>query len=281
MMAALWAGSAQAQTPDIVITSGERGGAYYSTAARLQTWLRQEHDMDVALRESEGSLQNLERLDDPEQRASVGLSQADALKHYLKDHPEFAQDFVVLADVGKECAFLVAARNGPIAGLADLKQPGVRQISVGDARSGAALTWAQMTELEPAFANTTPVNVEMSEALLQIKVGGEFSPLEAVMLVRRPFSSFDALERMSDEPDVYRFVPITADDLANTTLPDGSEIYTFEEVTAGGRRHRMGFKVRTLCTRGLMIGVRSKLSADQRKVLSDTMLDWRSVGQDQ
>ena len=40
-------------------------------------------------------------------------------------------------------------------------------------------------------------------------------------------------------------------------------------------------KVKTLCTRGLMLGVRDKLSPDLRKLLSNVMLDWKSIGKDE
>lgn len=263
-----------AASSEVVISTGKRGGSYYGIGLRLQTELRLDHEREaVVVATSEGSLENLARLDDPQSKVNVALTQADALKRYLGDHPEFAEEYLVLADLGRECAFIVAAREGPIGSAADLKKNGGHQISVEAPTSGAAVTWENMTRLEPSFGNTSPVFVDFMEAMLQIKAGGEFSPLKAAMFVQRPRQRSPAAKLAYERLGDYRFVPIRDTDVKGDLLLDGSAVYTFERVTLGGKSRKEPIEVETLCTRGLMLAAKSKLSADLRGLLAKVMLE--------
>ena len=262
-----------AASSEVVISTGKRGGSYYGIGLRLQTELRLDHEREVFVATSEGSLENLARLDDPQSKVNVALTQADALKRYLGDHPEFAEEYLVLADLGRECVFIVAAREGPIESAADLKKAGGHQISVDAPTSGAAVTWENMTRLEPSFGNTSPVFVDFMEAMLQIKAGGEFSPLKAAMFVQRPRQRSPAAVLAYEHPGDYRFVRIESTDVSGDLLPDGSAVYTFERVTLGGKSRKQPIEVETLCTRGLMLAAKSKLSADLRGLLAKVMLE--------
>ena len=62
------------------------------------------------------------RLDDAKSPVNVGLTQADALKYYLKDHPEFASKFINLGEIGKECVFIVTGKDSDLRSDSDLQQ---------------------------------------------------------------------------------------------------------------------------------------------------------------
>lgn len=256
---------------DVVVTTGHEGGYYYTLGGRLEAALRNQYGTYVEVLTSQGSLENLARLDDPSSPANVGLTQADALRHYLDGHDVFAEKFLVLADVGQECAFIIAGKNGSITTAADLKAEGNRTLSVGDAHSGAAVTYEYMSRLDPRFRNTAVVNVGMMEALLQIKAGGEFSTLDAAMLVQRPRITSPPLGAVLDNLDTYRIVPIRSGDLENTALPGGRAVYTFETVKVGfGRDHSVRFD--TICTPGLLIAVKPKLGEKTLNELAKVIL---------
>ena len=256
--------AAPASAVDLVISTGREGGSYHGIGLRLRSELAGRHGRSVDLVASAGSLENLERLDDPLSKVSVGMTQADALNRYLVSYPAFAGEFIVLGDLGRECAFIVAGRNGAISSAADLKTAAGYQISLDDPSSGAAITFETLSQLEPRFRNTSPVFVDLMEALLQIKVGGSYSSLKAVMFVQRPLRRSSALQIVLDEPESYRFVSITERDLQNAQLPDGSPVYDFQEVTVGGKERRRPVRVETICTRGLMLGAKQKLGQDLR-----------------
>lgn len=256
----------------IVVSTGRDAGSYYYIGTRLKREMLVTHDQPVVVRTSEGSLDNLSRLNDPKSPVNVALVQADALKVYLGEHPDFSESFFLLGEVGKECAFLIARKDG-IARAADLKSEAEKQVSVDAPGSGAAVTLATMGELDAGYRNAEPVFVPTMEALLQLKVGGEFTKLVGVLLVQRPRRASPPLETVLLAPDIYRLVPITKDDLPNTKLPDGSDVYSFERVAAGGKDYPQHVEIDTLCTRGLLIGARNKLSRELRGQLSSVMLE--------
>ncbi len=49
-----------------------------------------ESELSVLVKESAGSIQNLDRLADPGSAVNLTLAQADAIEYYLKDHPDLA-----------------------------------------------------------------------------------------------------------------------------------------------------------------------------------------------
>lgn len=274
---------APAAGADLVISTGREGGSYHAIGLRLRSELSARHRRSVDVVTSVGSLENLDRLGDPLSKVNLAFTQTDALDRYLEDHPEFAQEMLVLGDVGRECVFIVASRDGPIADASDLKKVAGYEISLDAPASGAAVTFDSMSQLEPAFQNTSPVFVDLAEALLQLKVGGEHSSLKAALFVQRPLRRSRAMQVVLDEPEAYRLVPITERDLPNTRLPDGSEVYEFEEVTVGGKERREPLRVETLCLRGLLLGAKPKLDRELRALLSQVLLasGSRIVGEDE
>ncbi len=266
----LCAGLAQAADPPIVVSTGKSGGGYNTIGERLKTVMA-EQDQPVQVLTSVGSLENLNRLDDPNSPVSVGLTQADALKYYLKDHPEFADKLISLGEIGKECVFIVTGKNSDIRDDGDLQKAGNRQIAVQSPNSGVAVTWEYMTILEPKFKNTAPAFVDGAEALLQIKSGGKASPIQAAMVVQRPMAKSTEMQVVLENPKDFRLVPVKDWDL-NDKLPDGSAVYTFEDVTVAEKKWGFDTTVDTICTRGLMLANKTKLTADQRTRLSKVML---------
>jgi hypothetical protein len=265
-------GAAWAREPDAAMSTGREGGNYYYIGQRLKSAMLLEHDTWFEVLTSRGSLQNLRRLDDPESPVGIALTQADALNHYLQQHPEFVEDFLVLGDVGKECVFIVVGQESGLTTAADLKKETGGELSVDDAESGASVTFEHMTELDPRFRAITPVSVDVMEALLQIKVAGERTKLRAAMIVQRPKALSEPIKTVLENPDTYRFVPITEVDIGNAKLPDGSAVYTFERVAVGGKSNRRSVEIDTLCTRGLMLASKKKLAKDLRSHLSALML---------
>ncbi len=267
---ALAAGLALAADPPIVISTGKSGGGYNTIGERLKSVLA-EQDQPAQVLTSAGSLENLNRLDDPKSPVNVGLTQADALKHYLKDHPGFADQFINLGEIGKECVFIVTGKDSDIRDDSDLQQGKGRLIAVQSPNSGVAVTWEYMTVLEPKFKNTAPAFVDGAEALLQIKSSGKASKIQAVMVVQRPMAKSTEMQVVMENPKDFRLAPIKDWDL-NDQLPDGSAVYTFENVTVAEKKWGFDTTVDTICTRGLMLANKTKLTVDQRTRLSKVML---------
>jgi TRAP-type uncharacterized transport system substrate-binding protein len=266
----LIAGLAQASDPPIVISTGKSGGGYNTIGERLKSVLA-EQDQAAQVLTSAGSLENLTRLSDSQSPVSVGLTQADALKYFLKDHPGFADQFINLGEIGKECVFIVVGKDSDIRDDGDLQQAKGRLIAVQSPNSGVAVTWEYMTVLEPAFKNTAPAFVDGAEALLQIKSGGKASQIQAAMVVQKPMAKSTEMQVVLENPKDFRLLPVKDWDL-NDKLPDGSAVYTFENITVAEKKWGFDTTVDTICTRGLLLAHKTKLTADQRTRLSKIML---------
>ncbi len=264
---------------ELVVSTGRDGGSYFYIGERLKSQLLLSSEVPpvVLVVTSSGSMANLSRLDDPDSPVNVVLTQQDALDAYIARHPYFVEEFLVLGKTGPECALLIAASNGPLSTAADLKQAAGLSISVDDPNSGAAITYAKMIELNPAFKNTKPVPVDTMEALLQLKVGDQYSKLSGVLLIQRPSRASAPVKMLLDYPDVYKLVSISEADVmsgkARGSAGGGDDTYSFQEVTVGGSYTRTPPKIQTLCTQGLLLAAKQKLSREMRGRLSTIMLE--------
>ncbi len=270
LIAVLVAMAAPALAADFVISSGTDGGYYDGVGRRLASVLRQE-GRSSQHRSSQGSIENLEHLDDPESPVNVGLAQADAVRHYLDQNPEFVDDLVVMDDIGRECVTLITRRNGGIAGAADLKEGGHGVLNVESPTSGAAVTYEYMSRMEPAFRNTPVAHRDTVEALLQMRMGPSGEKIAATMVVKRPRIVSPELEIVLQNPKLFRIAPVLEEDFQAGKLPDGKPVYSFERVQTGfGKDRKVEYD--TLCTRGLLVASASKLGKESRRILAETML---------
>ena len=263
------AGGAAAQAPDLVIASAKEGGHYQAMAERLQRTLRRAGHHAV-IQPTQGSVENLVQLEDPESPVGLVFAQSDALHGYLEIHPEFAAAATVLADVGSECVFLFARRDGRVATLADLKTAG-RTLAVDQVGSGATVTWDTMQRIEPTLGETEAVPLDVMEALAQMRAGAEYARVDAAMVVLRPGTVSPPVKAVLENRETFRFVPIRAGDLRAASLPDGEPAYTFE--TARVR----DVEVETLCTRALVIVNPEKVPPALRSEISRILLESRDT----
>jgi TRAP-type uncharacterized transport system substrate-binding protein len=276
VLATPWIGSlpARAQVPaaEITISSGKEGGNYHRIATRLRTQLTIDHGSYVGIETSQGSVQNLARLEDPNSPVNVALAQADAVSRYIEVNPALEKELMLLADVGKECVILVSGPGG-IESIEDLKKPGDRAVSVDSLVSGAAVTWESMARLDPAFANTQTVNTDTMESLLEIRNRPSNSKIVAVMMVQRPQTVSPPMEIVLTNPDSFRIIPIPSGSVKSANLPNGNPVYTFQEVETRFAGKSATFD--TMCTHGLLIAARNKLSAKARSQLVEVLLKSR------
>jgi hypothetical protein len=266
--------SSLALADEIVVSTGRDGGSYFYIGERLKTELLISSEVPpvVLVVTSGGSMANLARLDDPESPVNIGLAQRDALDTYIASHPDFVEKFMMLGRTGPECGLLIVASNGPLSSAADLKKAAGLSISVDVPESGAAITYAKLMELNPAFQNTKPVLVDTMETLLQLKVGGSYSKLSGALLIQRPSRASAPVKMLLDYPDVYKLLPITEADVMSGKPASAASAYSFQEVSVGGSYTRSAPKIRTICTQGLLLAAKEKLSREMRARLSSIML---------
>ena len=265
-------GRAQAEQMGAVIGTGQESGSYFAIGQRLRTAMKLEHDLDIRVKTSFGSLQNLARLADPSSDVSIALTQADALSRFLHDNAGFASQFLVLGDMGRECALLITDKTSSVVNFKDLKGAPGSEVSVNDLGSGAAVTFDYLKAMNPGLREVKLRYVDTMEALLQMRVAGRQSRLKATMLVQRPSTRTEVVKVLLQNAADYRLIPIRESDVENGRLPDGSVVYSFEKVNVGESMGEDALEVETLCTRGLLLASKKKLGRDFRSKLAASML---------
>lgn len=264
--------AAETRAEGIFVSSGRPGGYYDSVASRMRYVLRPEFDQLIDLRSSKGSLENLGRLDDDSSPVNIAFSQADALSHYLQSHPAFEKKYVVLAELGRECAFLIAPRKGGITKASDLHVARGKTVAVGDDLSGAEVTYEYLSVLDPRFRNTPARNISVIEAMLDLKASPRRLNVAAAMVVQRPLVISAPVEIAMDHRDLYRFVPIRREDVQGDLAAKSK--YTFETIDLGfGRDYKVSLE--TICTQGLILGAKNKFSEPMLAKIAQTILDSR------
>ena len=258
----------------VVIGSGAKGGYYHAIARGLRVVLYSEHGIPTDVLATRGSMENLGQLADPESLVNIALAQADALQSYLASNPGFAGQYVQVSDAGKECAFIVSSTKGSIEALADLAGDASRTIAVGEAGSGAAVTWSNMTRLRPGLARTGAVNQGIIEALLDLRTADPNKGLAAAMMVQRPMAVATPLEIVLQNREDYRLVPIREADLQEPDRDGDTSGYRFEKVVVGfGRDYQMS--VDTICTRGLVLAAKDKLTTEELDAVAKAVMSSR------
>jgi len=263
-----------ARAEDYVFSSGAKGGFYHDVASRLVRLLGEEQ-RTARNQVSGGSAQNLLQLATPMSAVNVVLAQADAVRFFLDEHPDFSRELIVLDDLGRECVALITSVKNGISRAADLKTGGFGSLVTSGLGSGASVTLEYMSRMDPAYRKTAVIHREPMEAMRQMqRDGGE--KIAAVMLVKRPKALTPELESVLENPEQFRMAPIRAEDVKNGALPDGSPIYSFDEVRTGvGSDYQIRYE--TMCTRALILTSSTKLDESARGDLARGLLKWRKL----
>lgn len=264
----------------LVISAGREGMGYWGIATRLQA-VALESSLPVDILESVGSTENLERLADPESPVSLALTQSDALRDYLDQHPGFQVDLEIFESIGQECVFVVAHSNSGLNTVDDLRAPGTKhRLAIQDANSGSAVTFKVLSKLDPDLGNTEVVYTDTQKAM--DKMGTDtLDAVDAVMLVHRPKVHSPELRRALINPENFQLVSFDDPNLSGK-LPNGEAVYTSRDIPLIRRDWKTERSVNTLCMKGLLVGSRSKLSlTDKARLVRIIETRWMRVYADE
>jgi TRAP-type uncharacterized transport system substrate-binding protein len=257
----IFAGSppGDARERSIVISAGLEGRGYWGVATRLRE-VAEEQGFKVEVMESVGSMQNLQRLGDPDAPVGLALTQADALQHFLPSSPGLASQIEILEYIGQECVFIIARANSGIRTIEDLEQGAGHRLAIISPESGVAITFQYMSTLEPKLRNTRPVYMDTEKATRELMM--DDSPVDAVMLVHRPKVLTPEIQLALEHPDDYQLVTIKNKKL-NERLPNGDAVYKTLDVVLLRSGAEAKVSVETICTKAFLVANKQKLSTDQ------------------
>jgi len=259
----------------LVISAGKEGHGYWGVASRLQS-VGKEKGLTVKVMESVGSLENLQRLTDPESPVALTLTQSDALNHFLNTNPELATNVEILESIGLECVFIIADNESQIHNDEDLLSADGQRIAIRSADSGTAATFTYMSLLEPELKNTSVVYVDPLQAMQNFDSKDD-TKVDAVMMVHRPKVRTPEILLALERPGDFRFVEVKSAKFGGK-LPNGEEVYSFLDIPLLRERGNVTMSVNSICTRGLLVASQTKLIASQRTVLKEIIdFDWMKV----
>lgn len=259
-----WAQADEANSDRLVFSAGRKNTGYWGVASRFKKVAGGE-GLKVEILESQGSLQNLERLASADDPANLALAQADALHEYEEQHPGSESRLAVMESIGLECVFLITSARSGVDKEADLSKAKGFKIAVPGAESGVAVTYRNLSKLHPAFAATQPVYLEPAVALQALNAEGG-AKVGALMIVQRPKERTPEIQQAIDRPDLYRFVAFSKRNL-DATLPDGQPIYSFLDLPLVRKRVEVQKSLPTVCVNGLLLASVSKLSSPLKQSL--------------
>ncbi len=265
--------NAAAPAADIVLSSGLEGGGYWNTGNRLQAVAR-DGGLTVVNQPSIGSLDNLKKLLASDSPVSLAFAQADALQYYLNENPGAAQAVERLQSVGEECVFIISSEDSDIRTDEDMQEAQRLYLGIKSSKSGIWVTFNYMKSLVPELQQTTLMygdTVKMMTDIAHPKTDMD----EAVMVVHGSNEHSPEIDMVVANPDRFRFVKIT-DERFTQNAPGGQAVYRRKKVAPGavdGAR-----AVETICVQGLLLANKNKLTAEQRKPLTEIIsTQWARV----
>ena len=265
----------EAAIAPITMSTGVEGGGYWGLGMRMAKAISK-YGGRIEVKASTGSVENLSRLDDPDDPTALGLTQADALSVYVEQKPMFASRYTEVESIGKECVFIITAADSGIAKLQDLEQ-GQHRIAINSETSGSAVTFKAMQAMQPALAATKLVYMAPAEAMTELGKPTTERRVDALMMVHRPKLRSEPLKHAIFDPEHYRLVAINGKQL-DGKLPSGKSVYTPLTLPLLRKKGTATVRVDTICMDGLLLSAHDKLDDDQKAVLKHLVdYDWMRV----
>ncbi len=259
-------------TYEFVISSGLGGGGYFAVAKRLATVLDRNGSRSQLLA-SQGSIENLKRLTSAGDPTNIALAQADALTAFLADAPQHQESTAIIDAWGEECLFAIVPAQSDLKSDRDFRNREVN-IAVAGPDSGPAATVRYLKQGKSKLSGVSLHYMAPEEALSRMTSPGGGDKIDALLLVQHPKARPPVMNAVLDDMDRYRFLTIRGLGRA-ATLPNGKLVYRRAEITP---TPRSGIAVKTVCTKRLLLGSKSKLGEGRLDALTTLVKQhWRDI----
>lgn len=217
-----------AHAVDLTLCTASADGNYYAAGEIIRSRANAER-LDLALRETAGSVDNLERLADG--TCDAAIVQLDAYLVYQEANRSNRLELARPNYLYEEFVHLVCRRDAGIDTIEDLAGgSAMHEVLIGEPDSGSAATWRYFTLLDPDYASTASRTVGGRAALMELEKPGGASCMVFVSGLRSEFS--EAVDRAGD---TLELVPVDDPDLDEARFA-GERIYRFREIPGGTYR---------------------------------------------
>ncbi|ASJ76527.1 TAXI family TRAP transporter solute-binding subunit [Granulosicoccus antarcticus] len=251
---------------EVVISTGGRGGSYFSTGEKLGEILA-EYDYPAKTLKSNGSIENIERVATGE--ATLGFTQLDALAWWMDRNPDGAANLKVLGNLYTECVYVAVNKKGAIGDEGDLQSSNAN-VAVQNRDSGSAVSWSYMQDLEPEFAKGNTFFKGGLQLLNEIANNPD-GELNAFLWVSDPGNLDQRYLKTVLENDNLKLVDITDWDLNDKHPELGRAIYRFEKPDVA-KGLVFDTELKTICMDAVVVA-----NADADDVMLDDVVDVLTV----
>ena len=258
----------QESAPDITISTGVKGGGYWSAGERFKT-VATEMNLGVKNRVSTGSLENIEQLIDPDGPVNMAFAQTDALRYFLNRNAGEEKQLEVIESIGPECVFIVTTADSDLHTEKDLQDVANLQLGIPSATSGVAVTFDYMVSQLPELGDIEVVYGGGESAMDQLDTLG--SGADALMTVHRPKEHSAEVDAAINNPGKYRLITLN-DPRLTAQMPDGVMVYRSMNLALPGTTQ----PVQTICTQGLLLLNKDKITAAKRNQL-DSLVNYHWI----
>lgn len=263
-----------ARDQPLIISSGVKGGGYWSAASRLGAIVVGKGAQAENF-SSTGSLANLEALTDPGSPVNLAFAQADALEYFLYDNPGARADIDILENIGQECVFIITSADSKLRTDADLQSAENYRLGIPSNTSGVAVTFNYMTRQIPDLSSVQIVYGDTADAFDNMH--SPDAALDAVMVVHRPKEHSREVDLALSDSENYRFLEID-DKRLTAKSGDGQEVYRGMKLAMSGQGNQEATTVKTICVKGLLLANKNKLTPEQRTLLIEVVnYQWMEV----
>lgn len=267
----LWGTHVQAANEDqspIVISTGVEGGSLALTGKRLQL-VAGEMGLAIETLGSEGSIENLDRLLNPDSPVNLAFARADALQYHLNRYPSDRVKLEILEKIGQQCVFVATGLHSEIDDGDDLQDFDNLRLGIDSTATDIAVSFDYMASRIPELEDVNVVYGDFPTLARQLllnkaKKKKKDAKLDAILLFSAPRVHAEQFQYILDNPHRYKIIDFE-DDRLTEAQPDGRRIYRSVRLAVPGAER----PIRTLCVRGLLLANRQKLSPRHRNRLTD------------
>ncbi|MBX7231399.1 MAG: hypothetical protein K1X29_04870 [Bdellovibrionales bacterium] len=153
----------------LTVCSGETNGTYSKWAFRLKDKLKQDFDLDVSVKHTNGSWQNIQYMQNG--MCDFAIAQSDATSLFFSNLVEGEKPLfnIKSLDYFREAAFLICSKKSNLRHIQELFDTDRITISTGVDGSGSKITWDAIVSLIPNLKRLTTVSFNYSTALEKMK----------------------------------------------------------------------------------------------------------------
>lgn len=181
----------KAAAEGIGLVTGSKTGTYIKIGKDIAK-IAQENNVDIIVKHSEGSLDNIERMLSSE-NAAFGIVQSDVLGYLYSAAPHIARNLRLIYPLYNEEVHIFARKD-----IASFKDLNGKSIAIGTKGSGNWLTMTNMMHMMKIKPGQGVTDMKPLDAVTAVLAGD----LDAMIYVAgKPVSLFTKLENLKDDED--------------------------------------------------------------------------------